>query len=342
MLVILRAGAPEKVTEQVVARIEQLGLRAHISKGEFRTIIGAIGEEKPIFPDQLLSIEGVENVLPIMKPYKLASRDFHPEGSVVQVGSVRIGRGHYGLIAGPCAVESRESCLQLAKTAQESGANMLRGGAFKPRTSPYSFQGLGEEGLKILRECSDRFGLPVVTEVTDPRNVEMVGRYTDMLQVGARNMQNFVLLAEIGKTKKPVLLKRGASNTVQDWLMSAEYILSEGNNQVVLCERGSRGFETEVRFTLDVSAIALAKNDSHLPVIVDPSHAAGRRDLVAKLALAGLAAGADGMIVEIHDCPDKAKCDGPQALTGKMFGELMKQVKQMIEIFGNQEREASR
>jgi 3-deoxy-7-phosphoheptulonate synthase len=335
MLVILRAGAPESVTEQVVARIEQLGLHAHISKGEFRTIIGAIGEENAILPDQLLSIEGVENVLPIMRPYKLASRDFHPDDSVMQVGSVPIGKGNYAFIAGPCAVESYDSCFEIARIAKENGANMLRGGAFKPRTSPYSFQGLGEEGLKILRQCSDQFSLPVVTEVTDPRNVELVCEYADMLQVGARNMQNFVLLSEIGKTKKPVLLKRGSSSTVKDWLMSAEYILSEGNNQVVLCERGSRGFETEVRFTLDVSAIALAKSDSHLPVIVDPSHAAGRRDLVAKLALAGLAAGADGIIVEVHNCPDIAKCDGAQALTATMIAHLMKQVTQIVEVIAN-------
>ena len=211
---------------------------------------------------------------------------------------------------------------------------MLRGGAFKPRTSPYSFQGLGEEGLKILRDCGDELNLPVVTEITDPRNVELLCRYADMLQIGARNMQNFVLLAEVGKTNKPVLLKRGPSNSVKDWLMSAEYILNEGNRQVVLCERGSQGFETEMRYMLDVGAVALAKTNSHLPVIVDPSHAAGRRDLVENLAAAGIASGADGIIVEVHQCPDQAKCDGPQALTGGMFEQLMGQIKQLISVMG--------
>jgi len=330
MLIVLQSGASQKTIDQVVKRIEELGLRAHLSQGKFRTIIGAIGEENIAFRDQLRSIEGVEDVVPIMRPYKLASRDFHPENSFVQVGNVKIGGGGYALIAGPCAVEDRQICHEIAKAVKENGANMLRGGAFKPRTSPYSFQGLQEEGLKILRECSEQYGLPVVTEVTDPRNVELVGRYADMLQVGARNMQNFVLLSEVGKANKPVLLKRGPSSTVKDWLMSAEYILSEGNNQVVLCERGSQGFETEMRFTLDVGAIALAKCDSHLPIIVDPSHAAGRRDLVIRLALAGIAAGADGLIVEVHTCPEKAKCDGPQALTANMFAELMQQVKQFV------------
>jgi len=336
MLVILKSGASDDVVKQVAERIRDLGLQAHISQGEFRTIIGAIGEEKSIYPEQLRSIEGVENVVPIMRPYKLASRDFHPEDSVVTAGAISIGGGHAAIIAGPCAVEERDSCFEIAAAVKDGGANMLRGGAFKPRTSPYSFQGLGEEGLKILRECGDTYGLPVVTEVTDPRNVELVSRYADMLQVGARNMQNFVLLAEIGKVRKPVLLKRGASSSVADWLMSAEYILSEGNNQVVLCERGSRGFEPEVRFTLDVSAIALAKKNSHLPVIVDPSHAAGRRDMVAYLAMAGVAAGADGIIVEVHNCPEKAKCDGAQALTKDAFAALTKQVQKLFTLLGNQ------
>jgi len=334
MLVILEAGADDSVVAQVVERIEQLGLKAHVSRGEFRTIIGAIGEEKAAFPEQLLSLQGVENVVPIMKPYKLASREFHHADSQVAVGGVKIGAGRAALIAGPCAVEDRASCLAIAECVKKQGANLLRGGAFKPRTSPYSFQGLGRQGLEILAECRERFGLPIVTEVTDPRNVELVSEYADMLQVGARNMQNFVLLAEVGKAGKPVLLKRGPSSTVTEWLMSAEYILSEGNRQVVLCERGSRGFETEVRFSLDVSAIALAKHDSHLPVIVDPSHAAGRREVVIPLALAGLAAGADGLIVEVHLCPEQAQCDGPQALTEAMFAELMGQVKRVLAIMG--------
>ena len=334
MLVILQSGASQEVVDRVIGRIEELGLQAHVSQGAFRTIIGAIGEENVEFPDHLKSIDGVENVVQIMRPYKLASRDFCAEDSQIDVSGVKIGGGKCVAIAGPCAVESLASCREIARSIKASGASMLRGGAFKPRTSPYSFQGLGEDGLKILRECGDEFGMPIVTEITDPRNVELVAKYADMLQVGARNMQNFVLLSEIGKVNKPVLLKRGASCTVKDWLMSAEYVLAGGNRDVVLCERGSTGFENEMRFTLDVGAIALAKIDSHLPVIVDPSHAAGRRDMVQSLAVAGIAAGADGMIVEVHDCPDKAKCDGPQALTENMFAELMKAVRELAAICG--------
>lgn len=331
MLVILKSGATDENIQKVVKRIEELGLTAHVSAGEFRTIIGAMGEENDALPDALLSIDGVEKVVPIMKPYKLASRDFHAETSTVQVGNVTFGDGHWAMIAGPCAIESRESCFEIAKIAKAHGANVLRGGAYKPRTSPYSFQGLGTEGLEILRDAGKEYGMPVVTEITDPRNVETVLEYADMIQVGARNMQNFSLLSELGKTRKPILLKRGLSSTVKDWLMSAEYILSGGNQNVILCERGSRGFETDMRFTLDVGAIALAKQYSHLPVIVDPSHAAGKRELVTPLALAGLAAGADGMIVEIHTCPDKALCDGPQALTETMFENLMKQCKNLLD-----------
>ena len=327
MLVILRTDANKDVLEHVVERIEELGLRAHVSRGEFRTIVGAIGEEKPTFADKLRTLDGVESVVPIMRPYKLASRDFKAEDSLVQVGKVVIGGPSLAIAAGPCAVEGRDMYQATAKAVKESGANMLRGGAFKPRTSPYSFQGLGKDGLEILRDCGHELQMPVITEVTDPRNVELVAEYADMLQVGARNMQSFVLLSEVGKARKPVLLKRGPSNTVKDWLMSAEYILSEGNDQVVLCERGSQGFETEMRFTLDVGAIVLAKKNTHLPVIVDPSHAAGHRDLVIPLALAGLAAGADGMMVEVHSSPDTARCDGPQALTPEMFTELMRQVR---------------
>lgn len=332
MLVILKQGADQKIIDQVIKRIDQLGLKAHVSQGEFRTIIGAIGEENPLFPEQISAIDGVERVVPIMRSYKLASRDFHPEGSQVSVGDVPIGNGACVAMAGPCAVEDQKSCFSIAQAVKASGARILRGGAFKPRSSPYTFQGLGEDGLKILSDCRAELGLPIVTEVTDPRNVELVSRYADMLQVGARNMQNFTLLAEIGKTRKPVLLKRGPSSTVADWLMSAEYILSEGNHKVVLCERGSRGFESEMRFTLDVGAIALARVNSHLPIIVDPSHAAGRRDLVVSLALAGMAAGADGIIVEVHNCPDKARCDGPQALTPEMFDGLMGQLKNLCQM----------
>lgn len=337
MLVILKSGASDDNIKKVTERIEELGLTAHISSGEFRTIIGAMGEENDALPDALLSIEGVDKVVPIMKPYKLASRDFGEGTSTVKVGPVTFGAGHWAMIAGPCAIESRESCFEIAKIAKAHGANVLRGGAYKPRTSPYSFQGLGTEGLEILRDAGKEYGMPVVTEITDPRNVETVVEYADMIQVGARNMQNFSLLSELGKTRKPILLKRGLSSTVKDWLMSAEYILSGGNHDVILCERGSRGFETDMRFTLDVGAIALAKQNTHLPVIVDPSHAAGKRELVTPLALAGLAAGADGIIVEIHTCPDKALCDGPQALTETMFQNLMTQCKHLLESLKKQD-----
>jgi 3-deoxy-7-phosphoheptulonate synthase len=337
MLVILKSGASDDNIKKVTERIEELGLTAHISSGEFRTIIGAMGEENDALPDALLSIEGVDKVVPIMKPYKLASRDFVEGTSTVKVGPVTFGGGHWAMIAGPCAIESRESCFEIAKIAKAHGANLLRGGAYKPRTSPYSFQGLGTEGLEILRDAGKEYGMPVVTEITDPRNVETVVEYADMIQVGARNMQNFSLLSELGKVRKPILLKRGLSSTVKDWLMSAEYILSGGNHDVILCERGSRGFETDMRFTLDVGAIALAKQNTHLPVIVDPSHAAGKRELVTPLALAGLAAGADGMIVEIHTCPNKALCDGPQALTETMFQNLMIQCKHLLESLKKQD-----
>ena len=337
MLVILKSGASDDNIKKVTERIEELGLTAHISSGEFRTIIGAMGEENDALPDALLSIEGVDKVVPIMKPYKLASRDFLEGTSTVKVGPVTFGAGHWAMIAGPCAIESRESCFEIAKIAKAHGANLLRGGAYKPRTSPYSFQGLGTEGLEILRDAGKEYGMPVVTEITDPRNVETVVEYADMIQVGARNMQNFSLLSELGKVRKPILLKRGLSSTVKDWLMSAEYILSGGNHDVILCERGSRGFETDMRFTLDVGAIALAKQNTHLPVIVDPSHAAGKRELVTPLALAGLAAGADGMIVEIHTCPNKALCDGPQALTETMFQNLMIQCKHLLESLKKQD-----
>ena len=330
MLIVLKSGIDQSAIDHVVERIEKLGLQAHISQGQFRTIIGAMGEENETLPDLISSIEGVERVVPVMKPYKLASRDLHTGNTQVDVSGVKVGAGEYAFISGPCAIELAEDCHTTAKAVKESGANILRGGAFKPRTSPYSFQGLGEEGLKILRECGDQYGLPIVTEVTDPRNVELVAKYADMVQIGARNMQNFVLLSEVGKIRKPVLLKRGQSCTVKDWLMSAEYILSEGNHDVILCERGSIGFEPELRFNLDVGSIVVAKRNTHLPVIVDPSHAAGHKDFVIDLALAGLAAGADGFIVETHCCPERAKCDGPQALTPELFTDLMTSAKKII------------
>lgn len=330
MLIVLKSGASQGEVDHVIERLESLGLKAHISQGQFRTIIGAMGEENETLPDLLSTIECVERVVPVMKPYKMASRDLQKEDTQVDVAGVKVGRGEYALIAGPCAIELEEDCHTTAQAVKAAGANMLRGGAFKPRTSPYSFQGKGEDGLKILRECGDKYGMPIVTEVMDPRNVELVAKYADVVQVGARNMQNFVLLSEVGKIRKPVLLKRGSANTVKEWLMSAEYILSEGNHDVILCERGSTGFEPELRYNLDIGAIVVAKKNTHLPVIVDPSHAAGHREFVIDLALAGLAAGADGFIVEVHNCPERAQCDGPQALTPDLFQQLMAMAKKII------------
>jgi 3-deoxy-7-phosphoheptulonate synthase len=271
-----------------------------------------------------------------MPPYKLASLEAHPEPSVVDVSGVKIGGGYLALIAGPCAVESPERMHAIAKSVRDSGANILRGGAYKPRTSPYAFQGLGEDGLRILRDVGQQYGMPVVTEVTDPRNVELVAQYADMLQVGARNMQNFVLLNEVGIAQKPVLLKRGMSATVNDLLMSAEYILSQGNSQVVLCERGVRGFDNATRNLYDVAAVALVKRLSHVPIIVDPSHATGRPDIIPACALAGIAVGADGVHVEVHDCPEKAKSDGPQALLPEQFQELADQIRRLAELLQKQ------
>jgi len=272
-------------------------------------------------------------VLPILKPFKLASREFHPGDTVVEVKggdkTVRIGGGSLALIAGPCAVEGEAILDEIAGAVKKAGANILRGGAFKPRTSPYSFQGLGEEGLRILRDVGHKHGMPVVTEVMDPRQVPLVERYGDMFQIGARNMQNFDLLREVGKTTKPVLLKRGLSASVKEWLMSAEYVLSQGNRSVILCERGIKTFEDSVRYSLDISSIPVARQWSHLPIIVDPSHAAGKRDWVGSLALAGMAAGAHGVIVEVHYNPAEAQCDGPQALLPEMFKALMEQLRQI-------------
>ena len=326
MIVIMRAGCTQAQIDHVADRIQSLGLAVHASKGEFRTVLGAIGNKQPEHQHILEALDGVEQVVPIMRPFKLASREFHPANSVVDVAGVKMGGGNVVVMAGPCAVEDRESLRVIAKAVRASGAAILRGGAFKPRTSPYSFQGLGEEGLRILREVGDEFNMPIVTEVMDIRDVELVERWTDMIQIGARNVQNFNLLQEVGRTSKPVFLKRGFAITVREFLMIAEYILSQGNQQVVLCERGIKTFETELRFTFDVSAVPVMKQDTHLPVFVDPSHASGRREYVTPLALAGIAAGADGVMVEVHSCPEAAMCDGPQALYPRMFNEMMQQI----------------
>ncbi|MBN9523382.1 3-deoxy-7-phosphoheptulonate synthase [bacterium] len=323
MILVIRPDASLEQIEHVIERVKELGFTPHVSRGETRTIVGVIGDERKPQTENFSAIPGVEQVLSIMKPFKLASREFHKEDSAVYVGKVKIGGGSLAMIAGPCAVESYEVMDTIARYVKAGGANILRGGAFKPRTSPYSFQGMGEDGLKILRDIGDKYDMPIVTEVMDPRQVELVCRYADMLQLGARNMQNFDLLKECGKTNKPVLMKRGMSATVKDMLMSAEYILAEGNKDVVLCERGVRSFEDSTRNMLDMSAVPNVKGQSHLPIIVDPSHATGRPDLIPSMCRASVAAGADGVHVEVHNCPEKALSDGPQALLPHQFLDLM-------------------
>jgi 3-deoxy-7-phosphoheptulonate synthase len=336
MILVLRTDASDDQIQHVVDRIGELGFAPHVSRGQHRTIIGVIGDETKVLTETLASIPGVEQVLRIMKPFKLASRDMHPADTVIKVGKqgVSIGGGHLAMIAGPCAVESFEGLDAIATSVKAAGANILRGGAFKPRTSPYSFQGLGEQGLQILREVGDKHNMPVVTEVMDPRQIELVARYADMFQIGARNMQNFDLLKELGQTRLPVLLKRGMSATVKDLLMSAEYILASGNPYVVLCERGVRSFEDSTRNMLDLSAVPNSKGQSHLPIIVDPSHATGRPDLIPAMAKAAVACGADGVHIEVHDCPEKALSDGPQALLPDQYASLMHELKQLAAAVG--------
>jgi 3-deoxy-7-phosphoheptulonate synthase len=342
MIIVLRPDSTEEQIDHVLERIRELGFKPHLSRGERRTIVGVIGDEGKLQAEPLSAIPGVEQVLPILKPFKLASREMHQPDTVVTVGAecgapvrpVRIGGGHLALIAGPCAVESAEVLDTIAGLVKAAGANLLRGGAFKPRTSPYSFQGLGESGLEILRDVGHEHGLPVVTEVMDPRQVEVVSRYADMFQIGARNMQNFDLLKEVGQARKPVLLKRGMSATVKDMLMSAEYVLAEGNPDVVLCERGVRSFEDSTRNMLDLSAVPNVKGQSHLPIIVDPSHATGRPDLIPAMARASVAAGADGVHVEVHSCPEKALSDGPQALLPPQYASLVKDLRRLADVMG--------
>ncbi len=334
MIIVLRPNTTEPEMQHVLDRIRELGFKPHLSQGEHRTIIGVIGDENRLQAEPLEAIPGVEKVLPIMKPFKLASREFNKKDTVVVVGKVRVGGGAMAMIAGPCAIEGAEILDEIAGQVKKAGANILRGGAFKPRTSPYSFQGMGEEGLKILRNVGRKYDMPTVTEVMDPRQVPLVERYADMFQVGARNMQNFDLLKEVGQTRKPVLLKRGMSATVKDLLMSAEYILAEGNPGVILCERGVRSFEDSTRNMLDMSAVPNVKGLSHLPIIVDPSHATGRRDLIPSMACAAVAAGADGVHIEVHSCPEKALSDGPQALLPNTYIELMQRIRRIAEVVG--------
>jgi 3-deoxy-7-phosphoheptulonate synthase len=340
MIIILKESVTEEQIRHVADKVEQLGLQPSISRGTYRTVIGIIGDETILQSAPLAAIPGVEQVVPVMAPYKLASRQAHPKPTIVEIGGspkkVKIGGGHLGMIAGPCAVESPERMDAIAGAVRKAGANILRGGAFKPRTSPYSFQGLGEQGLKILREIGHRHQLPVVTEAVDPRHVDLICEYADMIQLGARNMQNFVLLTEVGRTNKPVLLKRGMSATIKDLLMSAEYIVAQGNSNVVLCERGVKGFDPATRNLFDVAAVPQVHELSHLPIIVDPSHATGRPELIPSCALAGVAAGADGVHIEVHDKPEEAMSDGPQALLPDQYAELMAQIRKLAVVMGKQ------
>lgn len=336
MIVVLKPGLTQDEVRKVVKRIESFGLRAHISEGTERTIVGAIGNERLLADQSLESFPGVEKVVPILKPYKLVSREFQNTNTVIDVNGQKIGGKKIHVMAGPCSVESREQVLGAAAPVKEGGATFLRGGAFKPRTSPYTFQGLGEQGLGYLGHARDLTGLLIITEVLDPRDLDVVYRTTDIFQIGARNMQNFKLLTEIGKLNKPVLLKRGMSATIQEFLLSAEYIASEGNRKIILCERGIRTYETETRNTLDLSAIPVLKQLSHLPVFVDPSHGTGRWDLVAPMALAGVAAGADGLLIEVHPHPEVALSDGPQSLKPEKFIALMADLKKVAQAVGRE------
>jgi len=327
MIIVLKKNATEKQIKHVVERLKELGLKSMISRGIERTIIGAIGNEDILRSQPLGVFPGVEKVMAVMAPYKLVSREFKNENTVVNVSGVKIGSDKLVVMAGPCSVESCDMLFKIAKSVKASGANMLRGGAFKPRTSPYAFQGLGEEGLKYLQQAGKAMGLPVVTEVMDIRDIGVVERYADMIQIGARNMQNFNLLKEVGLSKKPVLLKRGMMSTVKEWLMSAEYILANGNFNVVLCERGIRTFEDATRFTMDISAIPVVKRLSHLPIIADPSHATGKWGLVTPVARAAIAGGCDGLMIEVHTNPEHAFSDGEQSMLPIKFKAMMKELK---------------
>jgi len=334
MIIVLRAGATDGDVRQIEESLKVRGLTAHISRGVERTIIGAIGDERKLDPEIFEGLPIVEKVLRILVPYKLVSREFRKEDTVIAVGSASVGGKALALFAGPCSVEGREMMVDVGGGVAACGATFLRGGAFKPRTSPYAFQGMGEEGLRILAEARERTGLPVATELMDPRDLELVARYADVIQIGARNMQNFRLLTEVGKLDKPVILKRGMSATIQELLMSAEYIASEGNQKIILCERGIRTYETATRNTFDVSAIPVLKSLSHLPVIADPSHAAGKAALVEPLAAAAIAAGADGLMIEVHQQPEKALSDGPQSLRPEAFGQMISRLRKVAEAVG--------
>jgi len=337
MIVVLKKESTEKDIEELVKRIESLGLKALVSKGVERTIVGVIGDEMKVRAAPLDSLCGVEKVMPILQPFKLVSREMQQHDTVVSFSNGnQIGGKKLSIIAGPCSVETEEGLIAVAEKVKKSGAMFLRGGAFKPRTSPYSFQGLGKVGLDYLKEAKNKTGLLVVTELMDPRDLDMIVEYADVIQIGARNMQNFRLLTEVGKQKKPILLKRGISSTIKELLMSAEYIAAEGNTNIILCERGIRTFETATRNTMDLSAIPVLKKLSHLPVIVDPSHGVGIAEHVAPMALAAVAAGADGLLIEVHNDPSHALCDGNQSLTPEAFQELVEKIGKVAEAVGRE------
>ncbi|HUO76833.1 MAG TPA: 3-deoxy-7-phosphoheptulonate synthase [Thermodesulfovibrionales bacterium] len=338
-IIVLRPDATDEALRHLLKKLESKGLSAHVSKGTERTIVGVIGDTSRVTEeeeDAIRVMTGVENVMRILKPYKLASRDFKTENTLIDVKGRVIGGKKIQVIAGPCAIENKTLIMNIAEKVKEAGAAFIRGGAFKPRTSPYSFQGLGEEGLRYLADAREETGLPVVTELMDPRDIEAMVKYADIIQIGARNMQNFRLLLEVGSVRKPVLLKRGLSATVKEWLMSAEYIMSRGNHQVILCERGIRTFETATRNTLDLSSVPLLKQLTHLPVVVDPSHGVGKWDLVPPMAKAAVAAGADGLLIEVHTNPEEAMSDGEQSLKTEAFSVLMKELKAVASAVGRE------
>jgi 3-deoxy-7-phosphoheptulonate synthase len=338
-IIVLKPNATEEDIRRIEKKLESRGLRSNISKGTERTVIGVIGDTSKIAEeeeDAIRVMPGVEDVMRILKPYKLASRDFKAEDTSIDIRGNVIGGKKIQVIAGPCAVENRTMIISIAEKVKDAGASFLRGGAFKPRSSPYSFQGLGEEGLRYLSEASEKTGLPIVTELMDPRDIEVIVKYADIVQIGARNMQNFRLLLEIGTCDKPVLLKRGLSATIKEWLMAAEYIMSRGNQNVILCERGVRTFETATRNTLDISAVPLLKQLTHLPVVVDPSHGVGKWDLVAPMSKAAIAAGADGLLIEVHINPEEALSDGEQSIKPSAFKKLMEELKPIAAAIGRE------
>jgi 3-deoxy-7-phosphoheptulonate synthase len=338
-IIVLKPDATEEDIRHILKKLESKGLKANVSKGTERTIIGVIGDTSKVTEDEedaIRAMDFVENVLRILKPYKLASRDFKKENTEINVRGNIIGGKKIHVMAGPCAVENKTMIMAIAEKVKECGATFLRGGAYKPRTSPYSFQGLGEEGLRYLADAREKTGLPVITEIMDPRDMDVILEYADIIQIGARNMQNFRLLLEVGSVDKPVLLKRGLSSTIKEWLMSAEYIMSRGNQNVMLCERGIRTFETATRNTLDLSAVPVLKKLTHLPIVVDPSHGVGKWDLVAPMAKAAIAAGADALIIEVHTNPEEALSDGEQSLKPDIFAQLMKELKPVAQAVGRE------